>query len=83
MKAIIHNTNWDNHLLKSYPELRRYNIEDPDRDYDTDWYIINISTLKELVQLRNDVRSPLIIDSPDKDEQRIVMDIEIYDNYRE
>lgn len=83
MKAKIHNTDWDVHLLDRYPVLRKYNIESPYRDYDTDWYIINISTLEELVQLRNDVRRPLIIDSPDKNERGIVMDIEIYDNYRE
>lgn len=83
MEAIIHNTDWDLHLLDIFPVLRKYNIEDPNKKYDTDWYIINISTLEELVQLRNDVHNPLIIGSPDKNEQRIVMDIEIYDNYRE
>lgn len=70
MKFILTATSvWSGeNILKKYPILEKYNIEQNYKTY------ITINSLEDLIKLSKDVENELIIDEDN---------IEIYDDYRE
>lgn len=91
MRFRVTSTNWigGEEILKHYPCLKKYNLEDPHKDNSDVYYRplwITINSMEELFELMSEVGEEIILadNTPMYDDvDRLEYSLEIYDGYRE
>ena len=75
-------------FVKTHPILEDYKLKVKNIGYGVNFYIIEISSIEELLNFKEDIGHPIIIDSLDSYTKQYLPEevkysIEIYDTYRE
>ena len=75
-------------FVKTHPILEDYKLKVKNIGYGVNFYIIEISSIEELLNFKEDIGHPIIIDSLDSYTKQylpkeVKYSIEIYDTYRE
>ena len=75
-------------FVKTHPILEDYKLKVKNIGYGVNFYIIEISSIEELLKFKKDIEEPIIIDSLDSYTKQYLPEevkysIEIYDTYRE
>lgn len=82
MKFRIKRTS-DFFAVENKPSKNAYGGKPLKEDSDKHIWYIDINTVEDLIQLRDEVEEPLIINTAWEDELNGMPEIEIYDDYRE
>ena len=75
-------------FVKTHPILEDYKLKVKNIGYGVNFYTIEISSIEELLNFKEDIGHPIIIDSLDSYTKQylpeeVKYNIEIYDTYRE
>ena len=75
-------------FVKIHPILEDYKLKVKNIGYEVNFYTIEISSIEELLNFKEDIEQPIIIDSLDSYTKQYLPEevkysIEIYDTYRE
>ena len=75
-------------FVKTHPILEDYKLKVKNIGYGVNFYTIEISSIEELLNFKEDIGYPIIIDSLDSYTKQYLLkevkySIEIYDTYRE
>ena len=81
-------SSYTDEFIKTHPILEDYKLKVKNIGYGVNFYTIEISSIEELLNFKEDIGHPIIIDSLDSYTKQYLPEevkysIEIYDTYRE